>query len=124
MATPNADKQLGRGERVEFPDMILQLPEADLHFPGVRGWILQGEDHQIGFFNYIKPAEAPVHSHGAQWGVIVDGEMELTINNETKLLRKGDTYFIPAGAPHGARWAGPLKSIDFFDDKNRYGVRK
>ncbi|MBI3950375.1 MAG: cupin domain-containing protein [Acidobacteria bacterium] len=108
---------------IDFPDIITQLPEIDIHFPGVRGWLLQGGDHQIGFFDYIVPAEAEEHTHGAQWGVIVDGEMELTIGGVTKVYQKGDTYFIPEGVPHGARWTGPLKSIDYFDDRGRYKVK-
>ena len=35
----------------DFPAIITQLPEVDIHFPGVRGWLLLGDDHQIGFFD-------------------------------------------------------------------------
>jgi quercetin dioxygenase-like cupin family protein len=107
----------------DFPAIITQLPEVDIHFPGVRGWLLLGDDHQIGFFEYFQAADAGEHAHGAQWGVIVEGEMDLTIGGKTETLRAGDTYYIPAGVMHGARWKGPLKSIDFFNDRDRYKAK-
>ena len=38
----------------EYPGIIRQLPEADVPFKGVRGWILQGLNHQAVFMD-IEP---------------------------------------------------------------------
>ena len=64
----------------------------------------------------------PPHSHCAQWGLMLDGEMELTIGAETKLHRKGDSYFIPAGVVHSANFPTLAYVIDVFDDKARHSA--
>lgn len=103
-----------------FPEMITRLAQADIALRGVRGWILQGRDHQLVFLD-IEPAdELPSHSHGEQWGIVVQGEMELTIGGESRVYRKGDSYHIPAGVMHGAKFLSHFRAIDFFADADRY----
>ena len=36
-----------------LPELIRKLPEADIPFPGVKAWLSQGSDHQIGFFDIL-----------------------------------------------------------------------
>jgi quercetin dioxygenase-like cupin family protein len=100
--------------------MITRLPQVDLPLQGVRGWLSQAEDHQIVFFDIDPIGEVPVHSHGDQWGVVVEGEMELTIGGQTKRYTSGDTYFIPAGVEHGAKFLSHFRAIDVFADVHRY----
>ena len=107
-----------------YPHIITGLPEADIPFKGVRGWLSQGEDHQIVFFEMEPIGEVPEHSHGAQWGTVFEGEMKITIGGETKTCRKGDSYFIPAGVPHKAEFTKKSYLMDFFTDRDRYKVKK
>lgn len=103
-----------------YPGIITELPQADIPFKGVKGWLSQGGDHQIVFFE-IEPigAVAP-HSHGAQWGVVFEGEMDLTIGGESRTYRKGDRYYIPAGVVHAATFNSKTWVMDFFADNDRY----
>jgi len=103
-----------------FPRVISSLPEADIKFEGVRGWLAQGDDHQIVFFEIEPSAKVSEHSHDAQWGIVIEGEMELTINGRAKIYGKGDEYFIPAKAIHSARFLTKCRAIDFFSEKVRY----
>ncbi len=103
-----------------YPDMIRNLPEIDVPLEGVRGWLLQGANTQMVFFDIASTAEVPHHSHCAQWGLVVEGEMELTIGDETRIYRKGDCYFIPEGVSHGASFLTRAYVIDIFDDPSRY----
>ena len=103
-----------------FPEIITQLPEADIPFEGVRGWLSQAADHQIVFFEIEAIGEVPEHKHGAQWGIVFDGEMTLTIGGKTKTYRKGDSYLIPEGVPHSAVFKKKTYIMDFFSDKQRY----
>ncbi|KYK22173.1 hypothetical protein AYK25_07465 [Thermoplasmatales archaeon SM1-50] len=103
-----------------FPEIIKSLPEADIAFKGVRGWISQGKDHQIVFFDIEPVGKIPEHAHKAQWGIVIDGEMDLTIGSITKTYKKGDSYYIPHGVVHSAVFKTRTRALDFFTDKNRY----
>lgn len=104
-----------------FPKVIKDLPEADIQSKGVTGWIAQGRNHQIVFLEMKPLGGVSEHSHNSpQWGVVVEGKMELTIDNKTKIYKKGDEYFIPAHAKHSAKFLTKFRSIDFFGEKMRY----
>lgn len=105
-----------------FSESIKDLPRVEIPLPGVRGWLLQGNDHQIVFFEIEPIGEIPAHRHGEQWGVVVEGEVELTIGGVTRLYRAGDSYHIPADVEHSARVLTCVRAIDFFADRDRYSV--
>ncbi len=105
----------------EYPKVITDLPEADLPFEGVRGWIAQGEDHQLVFFSADPSTDVPPHSHVyAQWGVVLEGRMELTVGGEARVYKKGEDYVIPPGVEHSARFLTPVRVLDYFGEKARY----
>ncbi|MDQ2179079.1 cupin domain-containing protein [Marinifilum sp. D714] len=106
-----------------YPNMIKNLPEADIPFNGVRGWVAQGENHQIVFFDIEPIGEVPRHSHGAQWGMVIDGDMDLTIDGENKKYRKGDHYFIPDGVLHSAKFNRRTIVMDYFSESDRYKLK-
>jgi len=106
-----------------FSEIIAALPEADIAFEGVSGRILQGESSQLVFMEIEPIGEVAPHSHGAQWGVVISGEMELTIDGETKTYRKGDYYFIPSGVVHSARFNSKVFVLDYFEDRERYKMK-
>ncbi len=107
----------------EYPELIESLPDADIPFDGVKGKLLQGENGQVVFFDIEPIGKVAEHSHGAQWGTVISGEMELTIGGETATYRKGDTYYIPAGVLHSAVFNSPFKAIDFFEENDRYSAK-
>ncbi len=107
-----------------FPTVIKDLPEADMPFQGVKAWILQGEKHQLIFFEMQPTALVPEHSHNyPQWGMVIEGKMKLTINGETKTIKKGDDYLIPAKAKHKAKFLTKTQVIDLFSEKTRYKTK-
>lgn len=104
-----------------FPNVITHLPEADIQFKGVRAWILQGDEQQLVFFEMESSAQVPAHSHEyCQWGVMIEGKMELIIDGKARICKKGDEYLIPAHAKHHARFFEPSRVMDFFSERNRY----
>lgn len=107
-----------------FPEFVTNLPEADIPFPGVRGTISQGPNHQIIFMDIEPIGRVAPHRHGEQWGIVVEGEMELTIAGETRKYRAGDSYHIPANVEHAATFPTRVRVIDVFADAHRYRPRK
>jgi quercetin dioxygenase-like cupin family protein len=103
-----------------YPPIITGLPEADIPFEGLRGWLSQAEGHQIVFFEIEAIGQVAEHSHGAQWGTVFEGEMDLTIGGKTLTFRKGDSYYIPSGVPHSAAFKKKTYVMDFFADRERY----
>jgi hypothetical protein len=45
-----------------YPRMIKDLPGADIPFEGVKGWLLQGVDHQLVFLDIEIIGQIPEHS--------------------------------------------------------------
>lgn len=106
-----------------FPEFVTGLPEADIPFPGVRGWISQAPSHQVIFLDIEPIGNVAPHRHGAQWGIVVEGEMQLTIGGETRKYGPGDSYLIPANVEHAATFLTRVRVIDVFADENRYRAR-
>jgi quercetin dioxygenase-like cupin family protein len=106
-----------------FPDFIRSLPQAALGLEGVAAYLLAAPQGQAVFFDLPAGASVPLHSHGAQWGIVVSGELELTIGDKTEIYRGGQSYSIPAGVLHGATVLVPSQVIDVFAEPNRYSPR-
>ena len=105
----------------DYPETITCLPEAEIHIKGAKAWILQAASSQLVFFQFEPNTDLPAHSHVyVQWGMVIDGEMELTISGEPRICKKGDEYVIPVGASHSARFLQKTRVMDFFPEKNRY----
>ncbi|MHA2203352.1 MAG: cupin domain-containing protein [Candidatus Hodarchaeales archaeon] len=107
----------------KFPKIITSLPIADIPIEGVQGWVAQGKDFQIIFFE-IEPGSLPPHSHSTQWGIVVEGEMSLTIGKDIKRYKKGDSYYIPEGVIHQAEFHTHFRALDFFEEPERYKTKK
>jgi mannose-6-phosphate isomerase-like protein (cupin superfamily) len=44
---------------------------------------------------------------GEEGGVVVAGQIELTVGGQTRVLRAGDAYYFPSSLPHRFRNPGP-----------------
>ena len=51
---------------------------------------------------------------------VIEGEMLLTIGDETKLYKRGDSYYIPEGVVHSAEFKTFFRAMDFFAEPTRY----
>lgn len=105
-----------------YPTVITTLPEADMPFEGVKAWIVQAPKHQLIFFEFESTAIVPEHSHPySQWGMLIQGGMELVINGTTETITEGQEYLIPAGAKHRVKkFLAQTRVIDFFSEAARY----
>ena len=72
------------------------------------------------FFSFHEAVSLPPHSHGAQWGTVLDGEIVLTRNGDTEVFGPGQSYAIGAGVVHSARVAAGSVVLDIFEEADRY----
>lgn len=109
-----------------YPDFIKAFPSIDVPFPEdvVQTAVVRSDAGLVAFFSFLKDMELPAHSHGAQWGTVVEGEIEFTIGGETKIYRVGDSYSIPAGVEHGALIKSGTRVIDVFEEADRYTIKE
>ena len=108
-----------------FPDFIQNLAGIDVPFPEdvVHTSAIQSAAGLVAFFSFKKDMILPMHSHGAQWGTVVEGEIEVTIGGVTRTYGTGDSYMIPAGVEHGAKIKAGTRAIDVFEEPDRYRLK-
>jgi quercetin dioxygenase-like cupin family protein len=109
-----------------YPDFISALPSIAVPFPPdvVQTAAVRSDEALVVFFTFLKDMTLPRHSHGAQWGSVVAGEIAFTIGTETRIYRPGDSYFIPAGVDHGAVIKAGTRVIDVFQEADRYALTR
>ena len=80
--------------------------------PGIKRTVLQkfdvpaGERETVSALVELPPStDAAKHTHpGPETGYIVEGEITLNAEGQPpKLLKVGDSYYVPAGTPHSGR---------------------
>lgn len=108
-----------------YPEFITALPGIQVPFPEdvVQTSVVKSRDGLVAFFTFLKDTELPAHSHGAQWGIVVEGEIEFTIGGKTGIYRAGDSYSIAAGVEHGATIKAGTRVIDVFEEADRYALK-
>ena len=71
--------------------------------PGVTMQPMTGSRIMLSWVTIEPESEVPLHQHPhEQVGFVLEGELTLTIGDETRLLHPGDAYTIPPELPHAA----------------------
>ena len=91
------------------------IPPCELA-AGVRVRTPYGRNIMLSLLEMATGAEVPMHSHPTeQAGMLLEGRMELTIGDETRVVEPGASYFVPPGVRHRAvAVGGPAKALDVF----------
>lgn len=108
---------------INFPEPILNLPKADIPIKGIKANLSQGSDHQIIFMEFSEDVDLPEHSHESQWGIVLEGKIELVIDGEKSTYTKGDRYFIPKDIKHSGKIFAGYADMTYFNQKDRYGTK-
>lgn len=103
-----------------LPPEILALPKVEVPVAGVDGYCLQNDEKQVVFFVFEEGVSMPDHSHCAQRGMVISGEMIIDIDGESNLYQAGDHYFVPSGANHRAMFSQRTILVDMSDAPDRY----
>jgi quercetin dioxygenase-like cupin family protein len=82
---------------------------------GIQGAFFHSEQLSFGHVFLEKGAVVGNHQHPhEQWTHVLEGEIEFTIDGETKLLSTGMAAFMPSNIPHSAKAITACKVIDCF----------
>ena len=111
-------------ERQFWPEEILRLPRVETPVAGAEGYTLVDGERQVTFLHFDEGTVVPDHSHAAQWGYLVRGEMVLEIDGRSELYQDGDVYYIPAGTRHRTVFTRESWVIDMGEDPTRYPVHR
>ena len=84
--------------------------------PGARTRTFWGENMLFSLVEVDANSEVPLHTHfHEQGGVIVEGELEMGIDGEVKLLKPSDIYIIPDNVEHYAKaYTTKAVALDIF----------
>ena len=98
-------------------------------FTPLAGFTMQsitGGKLMANWVTIVPHREMPLHHHPhEQLGIMLEGVLELTLGDETRLLRAGDAYAVPPHLPHSARtFAEGCVVLDVFTPpREDYGPR-
>ena len=84
--------------------------------PGARTLTFWGDNMLLSMVEIDADSEVPIHTHPhEQGGIVIEGEMEMGIAGEVKVLKPGDMYIIPGDVEHYAKCGAiPVKVLDIF----------
>jgi quercetin dioxygenase-like cupin family protein len=110
---------------VELPEFILGMHELDIPFPPeiAKTHALRSERGLFVIIEVFQDISLPAHSHLGQWGTVVEGCVELTMDGQTKAYKPGESYNILAGVEHAAKVYAGSKVIEVFEEPDRYPLR-
>jgi len=84
--------------------------------PGCRMRTPHGEHLMLSLLEMDAGAEVPLHSHPhEQGGILLEGRLQLTIGDETRMVEPGAMFIVPPHVLHRAvAIDGPVKVLDVF----------
>jgi quercetin dioxygenase-like cupin family protein len=92
----------------------LKTLRLDEFRPGIRSKLESGTNLTMAFMEIAPNKEGTAHDHPFdQCGIVIEGEIEMSIGEEDKLLRPMETYFISAGIKHN--WKTTASSAKILD---------
>ncbi|MFH1501473.1 MAG: cupin domain-containing protein [Candidatus Eisenbacteria bacterium] len=72
--------------------------------PGFRLRFVHSGSMTIAFWDIEAGAAMPEHAHPhEQVAIMIEGEFELVVGGEPRVVRPGDVAVIPSGTPHSGR---------------------
>lgn len=99
-----------------MPFIDVQSMQALEVAPGCRLRTPYGQNLMLSYLEMDEGAVIPLHDHPhEQGGMLLQGRMELTIGDETRVCEAGSMFLIPPNTPHKAvAVGGPAVVLDVF----------
>lgn len=99
-----------------MPFIDIESFPANEVVPGCRLRTPYGKNLMLSYLEMDEGAVVPLHDHPhEQGGILLEGKIELTIADETRVVHPGAMFLIPPGVPHKAvAIDGPAVVLDVF----------
>jgi quercetin dioxygenase-like cupin family protein len=92
----------------------LKTLKLDEFRPGIFSKVEAGANLTMAFMQIAAEKEGPPHDHPFdQCGIVIEGEIEMSIGEETRLFKPMEAYLIPAGIAHS--WKTLSQTATIFD---------
>lgn len=83
--------------------------------PGLTGRFVHSENMTVAYWNFEPGIAVPSHSHEHEQIVnVIEGTLDLTIEDETIRLESGSVVVIPSNAAHSGQSVTQCRVIDVF----------
>ncbi len=84
-------------------------------FTGYRGRVIHSENMTFVHWSIVAGSRVPNHSHPHEQVVhVIEGDFELTVGNETELLKPQSVVIIPPNALHSGKALTDCRILDVF----------
>lgn len=101
--------------------------KAPAVYENVYSRTLYSDTNNVSSFVIFIKKEVKAHKHltHAEHVIVLEGKAEMTLNDKTFLIKKGDVIFIPKNSYHSVKTTSkiPLKALSiqapYFDGKDR-----
>ena len=91
-----------------------QIPSKEI-VPGFRAKFIHSEGMTLAYWEVEAGAALPEHSHPQeQIANVLEGEFELTVAGESRVLVPGQVAVIPGDVPHSGRAITACRLLDAF----------
>ena len=98
--------------------MIVHPEDVPVHSmgPGLRRRnMCVGPQTMLCRFSMEAGSAVPTHAHPhEQTGYCISGAFQLTIGDETALVRAGDAWLVPGATPHAAHFLEACELVEIF----------
>ena len=96
---------------------LSDIPSKEV-MPGFRGKFVHSENMTYVHWEIEKGAVLPLHHHmHEQLTNLIEGEFEMTVGGETKVLKSGDVAVIPSNVEHEGVAKTACQIIDVFSPR-------
>lgn len=103
--------------------ILARHKSVDLENEGTKSKIIHAGNQQFIFIEHNKDLYFPPHSHvNAEWGICIEGEMDIEIDGVMHYIRKGDHFFVDSNVLHSAQVRAGYKAMLLVDGDERYHV--
>ncbi len=93
---------------------VESTPEKEI-FPGWFGRMIHGEKMTVAYYRAAAGSHFPKHSHlHEQVSNVLEGELEITIGDETRICRAGEVAVIAPNTIHYGQALTDVRVIDVF----------